>query len=188
MVTTGCMAALTDPTTPPLAKRIDCPNNTKLFDTVVPHSAATVPLLPPMQHEHDNCCETKPQWIVNISDITRIRLCCRIKKINNMSTSAVDGYGTFYPNKYGVTLPQETTDKIMHLYHNRIDRRCIKVGLTVEDEKELDSDDAKVDVDALSESGEESEEHDSDDVCFYSDDDKDDDVDNIGLSFEELKQ
>ena len=38
-----------------------------------------------------------------------------------------------------------------------------------------------VDVDALSESGEESEEHDSDDVCFYSEDD-DDDVDN-GLSF-----
>jgi hypothetical protein len=188
MVTTRCMAVLTDPTTPPSAKRIDYPNNTKSSDTVVPHSAATVPLLPPMQREHDNCCETKPQQIVIISDITHIRLHCRIKKINDMSTSVVDGYGTYYYNKHGNLLPQETADKIIHLYHNRIECRCIEVGLTVEEEKEWDSEDAKVDVDALSESGEESEEHDSDDVCFYSDDDNDDDVDNIGLSFEELKQ
>jgi hypothetical protein len=96
--------------------------------------------------------------------------------------------GTFYYNKHGNPLPQETADKIMHLYHNQIERHCIEVGLTVEEEKEWDSDDAKVDVDALSESGKESEEHDSDDVCFYLDDDNDDNVDNIGLLFEELKQ
>jgi hypothetical protein len=183
MVTTRRMAAVADPTTPPSVKRIDCSNNTKSFDTVVPHSAATVPLLPPMQR-----CETKPHRIVNISDITRIRLRRHIKKIKDMSTSVVDVYGTFYLNKHGVTLPQETADKIMHLYDNWIERRCIEVGLTVEEEKEWDYDDAKVDVDALSESGEESEEHDSDDVCFYSDVDNDDDDDNIGLSFEELKQ
>jgi hypothetical protein len=105
-----------------------------------------------------------------------------------MLTSVVDGYGTFYYNKHGNLLPQETADKIMHLYHNWIERRCIEVGLTVDEKKEWDSDDAKVDVDALSKSGEESKEHDSDDVCFYSDNDNDDDVDNIGLSFEELKQ
>ncbi len=64
----------------------------------------------------------------------------------------------------------------MHLYHNRIERRCIEVGPPVEEEKECDSDDAKGDVDALSESGEESEEHDLDDVCFYLDDDNDDDA------------
>ena len=90
------MAALNDPTTPPSAKRIDCPNNTKLSDTVVPHSAATAPLPPPMQREHDNYPETKFCRIVNISDITRIRLRHRIKKMNNMSTSVFDGYGTFY--------------------------------------------------------------------------------------------
>ena len=136
--------------------------------------------------------ETKPHRIVNISDITRIRLRRRIKKIKDMSTSVVDGYGTFYLNKHGVTLPQETAEKIMLLYDNRIQRRCNEVGLTVEEEEEWDYADAKVDVDALSDSGEESEEHDSDDVCFYSDedndDDDDDDGDNIGLSFEELKQ
>jgi hypothetical protein len=188
MVTTRPMAALTDSTTPPSAKRIDCPNNTKSFDTVVPHSAATAPLPSPMQREHDNYRETKSCRIVNISDITRICLRCRIKKICDMSTSVVEGYGTFYYNKHGNPLPQETVDKIMHTYHNRIERRCIEVGLTVDEEEEWDSNDAKVDVDALSESGEESEEHDSDDVCFYSNDDNVDDCDNIGLSFEELKQ
>jgi hypothetical protein len=141
-----------------------------------------------MQREHDNCRELIPHRIVNISDITCIRLCRRIKKINDMLTSVVERYGTFYYNKHGNPLPQETADKIMHLYHNQIERCCIEVGLTVDEEKKWDSDDAKVDVDALSESGEESEEHDLDDVCFYSDDNKDDDVDNIGLLFEELKQ
>jgi hypothetical protein len=188
MVTTHCMAALTDHPTPPSAKRIDCPNNTKVFNTVVPHSAATAPLPSPMQGERDNYRETKSCRIVNISDITCIRLRCRIKKIYDMSTSVVEGYGTFFYNKHGNRLPQETVDKIMHLYHNRIEPRCIEVGLTVDEEKEWDSNHAKFDVDALSESGEESEEHDLDDVCFYLDDNNDDDVDNIGLSFEELKQ
>ena len=188
MVTTRCMAAAeADPTTPPSVNRIDCPNNTFFPDTVVPHSAATVPILPPMQR-----FERKPHQIGNISDIARIRLRRRIKKIKDMSTSVVDGYGTFYLNKHSVMLPQETTEEIMLLYDNRIQRRCNEVGLTVEEEEEWDYADAKVDVDALSDSGEESEEHDSDDVCFYSDEDNDDDDNddgnNIGLSFEELKQ
>jgi len=68
-------------------------------------------------------------------------------------------------NKHGNLLPQENVDKIMCQYHNRIERRCIEVGLTVDEEREWDSDDANVDVDALSESG-----------------------DNIDLSSEELKQ
>jgi len=136
------------------------------------------------------CLVKKPHRIGIISDISRIRLRRRIKKIKDMSTSVVDGYGTFYLNKHGVALPQETAEKIMLLYDNRIQRRCNEVGLTVEEEEEWDYADAKVDVDAFSDSGEESEEHDSDDVCFYSDEDNDDDDNdnNIGLLFEELKQ
>jgi len=140
-----------------------------------------------MQREHDKDRETKSRRIVNISDITRIHLRHHIQKIYDMLTHVVEGYGTFYYNKHGNSLPQETVDKIICLYHNRIERRCIEVGLTVDEEREWDSDDANVDVDALSESGEESEEHDLDDVCFYSEDDNDD-VDNIDLSSEELKQ
>ena len=155
--------------------------------TVDPHSAATARLPSPMQREHDKDRDTKSRRIVNISDITRIRLHRRIQKIYDMLTHVVEGYGTFYYNKHGNSLPQETVDKIICLYHNRIERRCIEVGLTVDEEREWDSDDANVDVDALSKSGEDSEEHDSDDICFYSEDD-DDDVDNIDLSSEELKQ
>jgi len=169
MVTTRRMAALTDPTSPTSA----------LFDTVVPHSAATVRLPSPMLRKHDKDHETKSRRIVNISDITHIHLCRRIQKIYDMLTHVVEGYGTFDYNKHGNPLPQETVDKIMCLYHNRIERHCIEVGLTVDEEREWDSDDANVDVDALSESGEESEEHDSED--------DDDDVDKIGLSSEELK-
>jgi len=174
MVKTRCMAALTDPASPPSAS----------FDTVVPHSAATAPLPSPMQREHDKDRETKSRRIVSISDITRVHLRRHIKKIYNMSTHVIEGYGTYYYNKHGKPLPQETVDKIMCLYQNRIERRCVEVGLTVEEEKEWDSDHANVDVDALSESGEESEEHDSDDVCFYSDEDDNDDVDNIGKMIE----
>jgi len=140
-----------------------------------------------MQREHAKDHETKSRPIVNISDITRIHLRPRIQKIYDMLTHVIEGYDTFYYDKHGHPLPQETVDKIMCLYHNRIEHRCIEVGLTVAEEREWDSDDANVDVDALSESGAESEEHDSDDICFYSEDDNDD-VDNIDLSSEELKQ
>ena len=67
------MAALTDPTTPPSAKRIGSRNNTKSLNTVVPLSAATAPLPSPMQREHDKYHETKSCQIVNISDVTRIQ-------------------------------------------------------------------------------------------------------------------
>jgi len=176
MVTTRRMVAQTAPTSPPSAS----------FDTVVPHSASTSRLPSPMQRDHDKDRDTKSRRIVNISDITRIRLRRRIQKIYDMLEDVIEGCGTFYNNKHGNPLPKETVDKITCLYHNWIERRCIEVGLTVDEEREWDSDYADVDVDALSEAGEESEEHDSDDVYFYSED-NDDDVDN-GLSFEELKQ
>jgi len=57
MVRTHPMAALTDHTSPP----------STLFDTVVPHSAATAHLPSLMQLEHDKDRETKYRRIVNIS-------------------------------------------------------------------------------------------------------------------------
>ena len=101
-----------------------------------------------------------------------------------MSTHVVEGYGTYYYNKHGKPIPQETVEKIMCLYQNRIERRCVEVGLPVDEEKEWDSDDANIHLDDLSNSGEESKEHDSDDVCLFSDEDDNDDVDNIGKMIE----
>ena len=68
-----------------------------------------------MQREHDKDHETKSRPIVNISDITRIRLRPRIQKIYDMLTQVIEGYGTFYYNKHGNPLPHETVDKIMCL-------------------------------------------------------------------------
>ncbi len=136
-----------------------------------------------MQRQHDNNRETKPQRLVNILDITCLRLRHRIQKIYQMATDVVDGYGDENYSKHDTPLPQETFDKTMLLYHNRIKRRCVEVGLTVEEEEQWDPEEATIDIDDISESGEESEEHDSDDICFYSnmdneDKDKEEDNDN----------
>ena len=69
-----------------------------------------------MQREHDESHATKSRRILNISDVTRIRLRRRIQKIYEMSTNVVEGYGTFFYDKYGKPLPKETVDKIMYLY------------------------------------------------------------------------
>jgi len=165
-----------DPATPPLP----LPPKRKAIVPIAPPSASsksTVPLPSPMQREHDKDRETKSRRF--ISDLTRVRLRRRIQKIYQMATDVIDGYGDEYYNKHDKPLPQETIDRIMLLYHNRIERRCIEVGLTVEEEEQWDLEEASINIDDLSDSGDESEEHDSDDVSFYSDmeneDDKDDD-------------
>lgn len=175
MVKTRAMLSNDDPVTPPPPQRDDRPVIAKLLFPVPPQSAEKAPLSSPMQHEHDHSPKTKSRRIGNISDYTRIRLRRRIQKIYQMSTDVVEGYSTFYYNKHDKPLPQETVDKIMLLYHNRIERRCNEVGLTIEEEEQWDPHGADIDVYALSDSGEESEEHDSDDVNFYSDEDDDDD-------------
>ncbi len=66
---------------------------------------------------------------MNISDITRIRLRHCIQKIYDMSTNVVEGYDTFYYNKYGNPPPLETVDKIRCLYHSQIlSAAALKLG------------------------------------------------------------
>jgi hypothetical protein len=162
-----------DPVTPPPPLQDDRRVIAKLLFPVPPQSAEMAPLSSLMQREHDHSGKTQSRWIVKISDYTRIRLRRRIQKIYEMSTDVVEGYSTFYFDKHGKPLPQETVNKIMLLYHNRIERCCNEVGLTVEDEEQWDPEGADIDVYSLLDSGEESEEHDSDDVNFYSDVDDD---------------
>jgi hypothetical protein len=125
-----------------------------------------------LQRKHDKDRATKSHHF--ISDLTRVRLRRGIQKIYQMATDVIDGYGDEYYNKHDKPLSQETVDKIMLLYHNWIERHCIEVGLTVEEEEQWDPEEATIDINNLSDSGEESEEHDSDDVCFYSDMDNED--------------
>jgi hypothetical protein len=168
---------------PPSLQRDKRPILAKLLFPVVPESDATAPLPSPNQLVPSKTRVSKnTRRIVNVSDLTRLCLCRRIQKIYDMSTDVIEGYGTYYYDKYGKPLPQGTVDKIMLSYHNRIQRRCNEVGLSVEEEEQWDPSETNVNVDTLSNSGKESEEHESDDVNFYSneddDSDEDDDKDN----------
>jgi hypothetical protein len=92
-----------------------------------------------------------------------------------MSTNVVEGYGKFYKQRYGKPLPQDVINKIQLLYRHRIKCRCAKLQLTIEEEEEWDPDNASIVELDLADSGEESEEHDSDDVNFYHDSSDNDD-------------
>ncbi len=60
-------------------------------------------------------------------------------------------------------------NQIQLLYRHGIERRCAKLQLTVEAEEEWNPDNAFIDKLCLSDLGEESEEHNSDDITFYND-------------------
>ncbi len=83
-----------------------------------------------------------------------------------MCTNVVEGYGKFYEQMYGKPLPQDVINQIQLLYHHCIECRCAKLQLTFEAEEEWNPDNAFIDKLCLLDSGEESEEHDSDDISF----------------------
>jgi hypothetical protein len=131
-----------------------------------------MPLSFPLQQEVNKCHEKS--CCIIASNILCVCLHRRIVKIKHMSTDVVEGYGNFYEQRYGKPLPQDVINKIQLLYHHRIKRRCAELQLTIEEEEEWDPDNALIDKLNLSDSGEESEEHDSDDVNFYHDSSDDD--------------
>jgi hypothetical protein len=86
-----------------------------------------------------------------------------------MCTDIVEGYGKFYEQRYGKPLPQDVINQIQLLYPHCIECRCADLQLTVEAEEEWNPDNAFIGELCLSDLGEESEEHDSDDITFYND-------------------
>jgi hypothetical protein len=133
----------------------------------------TMPLPAPLQQEVNKCHEKSHHIIA--SNILCVRLCHHIAKIKQMSTNIVEGYGKFYKQRYGKPLPQDVINKIQLLYHHYIKCLCAELQLTVEEEEEWDPDNALIDKLDLLDSGEESEEHNSDGDNFYHDSSDDDD-------------
>ncbi len=86
-----------------------------------------------------------------------------------MCTNVVEGYGIFYEQRYGKPLPQDVINQIQLLYRHCIKRRCDELQLTVEAEEEWNLDNAFIDELGLLDSGEELEEHNSNDIKFYND-------------------
>ncbi len=91
---------------PPSLQRDKRPILAKLLFPVVPESDATAPLPSPNQLVPSKTRVSKnTRPIVNVSDLARLCLCCRIQKIYDMSTDVIEGYGTYYYVKYGKPLP-----------------------------------------------------------------------------------
>jgi hypothetical protein len=132
----------------------------------------TNPLPAPLQQEVIKCHEKSCRIIP--FNILCLCLRQRIANIKQMSTDVVEGDGKFYEQKYDKPLPQDVINKIQLLYRHRIKRWCAKSQLTIEAEEEWDPDNALIDKLGLLDSGEESEEHDGDDVNFYHDSSHDD--------------
>ncbi len=103
------------------------------------------------------------------ANILCICLRCRIVKIKQICTNIVERYGNFYEQRYGKPLSQDVINQIQLLYCHRIERWCAKLQLTVEAEEEWNPDIALIDELGLLDLGEESEEHNSDDITFYHD-------------------
>ncbi len=158
-------------------------SNTPLTDAKGEVTIATPP--PPLQQgqrstpstdaakqEADKCHEKSCHIVSNILCIC---LRCRIAKIKQMCTAIVEGYGKFYEQRYGNPLPQDVINQIQLHYRHCIECQCAELQLTVEAEEEWNPDNAFIDKLCLSDLGEESEEHDSDDITFYNDS-----IDNVG--------
>jgi hypothetical protein len=157
--------------TPPPPRQQGKPNT--------PSTDTTKPLSALLQQEVNKCHEKTCRIIA--SNILCLCLHCRIAKIKQMSTNVVEGYGKFYEQRYSKPLPQDVINKIQLLYHHPIERRCAELQLTIEKEEEWDPDSALIDELDLLDLGEESEEHNSDDVNFYHDSSDDDDKEEGGL-------
>ena len=116
--------------TPP-KKRIDEKNDAAPSPFRPPpgsDASKTAPLPSPIQRRHDSCRAANSRAMRTVTDLTRLRLRRRIQKIYQMATDVVDGYGNEYYNKHLKPLPQETIDKIMLLYHNRINAVALKLA------------------------------------------------------------
>mgnify|MGYP006196684247 FL=1 len=110
------------------------------------------------------------------SDYDRLKLRRRIEKIRKLCSDVLEGYSSHCQEWYGHPVRQRNLDKIRLLYEQRIERRCAEYNLTILEEKQWEQP-SNLKISNNGDSGDESEEHDSDDVYIYtsSEDDEDDD-------------
>ena len=168
----------TTPAPSPVEQNISPPPSTpvkspsQLENHPTPNTDSTKqPSLPRQQEE----CKDRERFHRQIENqILRIRLRRRIEKIWQLSADVVEGYGKYYQRKYKRPLPVDVIVKIETLFLHRVERRCAELGLSVYEEKQWSPDAELLEQIYLTDSGEESEEHDSDDVVFDSRSESDD--------------
>jgi hypothetical protein len=99
-----------------------------------------------------------------------------IEKIWQLSADVVEGYGKYYEKKYKIPLPVDVIITIETCFLHHVESRCAELGLSVNEEKQWVPDPDLLDEIDLSDSGEESEEHNSDDMNYYSGSSSEDEV------------
>jgi hypothetical protein len=123
---------------------------------------------PSLPRQQEECKARERSRCIIENEILCLSFRCRINKIKQMSADVVTGYRKYYEKKYEKPLPTDVVVKIETLFYNRQVRRCAELSLTVEEEAEWIPDpDLSQELD-LSDSGEESEEHTSDNITFNS--------------------
>ena len=147
--------------------------------TATPSSEGTKrPSLPRQQEECSKGHEKSSRHIENA--VLRLRLRRRIEKIWQLSADVVEGYGKHYAKKYRTPLPVDVIVKIKTRFLHHVEHQCAELGLSVNKEKQWTPDLDLLDEIDLSDSGEESEEHSSDDVNYYSGSSSEDEVEEDG--------
>ena len=144
-----------EPNTPPRERKEEGELNTPSTDTT-----KQLPL--PRRRQL-----AKLEWKYK-NDLRRMHLRRRIGKIKEVKGDMIKRYGEYYERDKGVPLPERVKKRIELLFEHRIKCRCEEMQLTMEEEEKWKSEDSHVMESGLSSSGEEEEEHDSDDVNFES--------------------
>ena len=144
-----------EPNTPPRQRKEEGESNTPSTDTT-----KQLPL--PRRRQL-----AKLEWKY-YNDLRRMHLRHRIGKIRDLKGDMIKRYGVYYERDKGVPLPENVRTKIELRFEHRIKRRCDEMQLTMEEEEKWKYQDSYVMESGLSSSGEEEEEHDSDDVSFES--------------------
>ncbi len=88
------------------------------------------------------------------------RLNCCVIKIKKLCSKVIKGYIKHYKEINSHPLPEQRLNEIKLLFDQRIERRCAKYNLTKEEEEQWEPSDKIVDNNELSNTNDESEEHD----------------------------
>ena len=144
-----------EPNTPPRERKEEGELNTPSTDTT-----KQLPL--PRRRQL-----AKLEWKYK-NDLRRMHLRRRIGKIKEVKGDMTKRYGEYYERDKGVPLPERVKKRIELLFEHRIKRRCAEMQLTIEEEGKWKSEESHVMESDLSSSGEEEEEHDSNDVNLES--------------------
>jgi hypothetical protein len=107
-------------------------------------------------------------------------------KIKNLCLEVTKGYSKHYKEINSCPPPEHCLNKIKLLFDQRLECRCAKYNLTKEEEEQWEPSDINSDYNKVSNTNNESKEHDSDEFNIYTtskgkDENKDDGKENLHI-------